>query len=80
MLLANPISTLRPSTPSSQSYHRFMREHLFDHVDLAPSATHLPHGTTPLADVPAACDAYERGIEAAGGIDLQASGAEGLGA
>lgn len=35
-----------------QSYHRFMREHLFDHIDMQPSNIHLPDGELPLADVP----------------------------
>lgn len=35
-----------------QSYHRFMREHLLDHVDLPPGAAHIPDGTVPLAEVP----------------------------
>ena len=29
------------------SYHRFMREHLFDHVDIPPGQIHLPDGTVP---------------------------------
>ena len=28
-----------------QSYHRFMREHLFDHVDIDPAHVHIPDGT-----------------------------------
>ena len=38
--------------PFLQSYHRFMREHLFDHVDIPPEAVHVPDGTVPLAEVP----------------------------
>ena len=30
-----------------QSYHRFMREHLFDHVDIPAEAIHIPDGTLP---------------------------------
>src|SRR4051794_15367856 len=28
-----------------QSYRRFMREHLFDHVDVRPENAHVPDGT-----------------------------------
>ena len=35
-----------------QSYHRFMWEHLFSHVDIPPEAVHIPDGMVPLADVP----------------------------
>jgi hypothetical protein len=46
-----PLSKSRsPRVP--QSYHRFMREHLFDHVDVPAEAVHIPDGTVPLADVP----------------------------
>ncbi len=57
-----------------QSYVRFMREHLFDHVDIDPNAAHVPDGTIAREDVPAHCAAYERRIEEAGGIDLQLLG------
>lgn len=55
-----------------QSYRYFMRKHLFDHIDVDQARTHVPDGSNPDAD--AACDAYERAIEAAGGIDLQLLG------
>jgi glucosamine-6-phosphate deaminase len=57
-----------------QSYHRFMREHLFDHVDIDPKNVHIPDGTIPIDDVQAFCVAYEKAIESAGGIDLQLLG------
>lgn len=64
-----------PMTPDSiHSYHRFMREHLFDLVDLPEGATHLPPGTVAREDAAAACAAYEAAIRAAGGIDLQLLG------
>ncbi len=64
-----------PMAPDSiHSYHRFMREHLFDLVDLDPARTHLPPGDVPRDDVAAACAAYEAAIRAAGGIDLQLLG------
>ena len=57
-----------------ESYFRFMREQLFDHVDLKPENIHLPDGTVPLDKVFAHCQAYEAAIDAAGGIDLQILG------
>jgi glucosamine-6-phosphate deaminase len=57
-----------------QSYHRFMREHLFDHVDMDPSRIHIPDGSIPRGEVAAYCEWYERRIAEAGGIDLQLLG------
>ncbi len=57
-----------------QSYHRFMREHLFDHVDIDPMNIHLPDGTLPVEEVADSCRAYEQAIGRAGGIDLQILG------
>jgi glucosamine-6-phosphate deaminase len=57
-----------------QSYHRFMHEHLFDHVDIDPAHVHLPDGTVSELEVPVLCRRYEEAIEAAGGIDLQLLG------
>jgi len=57
-----------------QSYHRFMREYLFDHVDIDPSNVHIPDGTTAREDIPRHCEHYEQMIRDAGGIDLQILG------
>ncbi|MBM3953492.1 MAG: glucosamine-6-phosphate deaminase [Planctomycetes bacterium] len=57
-----------------QSYHRFMREHLFDHVDIPREAIHIPDGTLDRGAVAAACQRYEEAIREAGGIDLQILG------
>jgi glucosamine-6-phosphate deaminase len=59
---------------SLQSYWRFMHEHLFDHVDIDPAHVNIPDGTLPLEAVGEFCAAYERKIEAVGGIDLQLLG------
>lgn len=56
----------------NQSYRYFMQKNLFDHVDVELEKTHVPDGANP--DAQAACDAYEKGIEEAGGIDLQLLG------
>ena len=55
-----------------QSYHWFMREHLFRHINIDLAHTHIPDGTA--ADLHEECRGYERKIEAAGGIDLQLLG------
>ena len=63
---------LSPDAP--QSYHRFMREQLFDHIDIEPAAVHIPDGTVTRASLLDACARYEERIRAAGGIDLQLLG------
>jgi glucosamine-6-phosphate deaminase len=55
-----------------QSYHRFMWENLFRHVNIRPERVHIPDGNA--ADVPATCQDYENRIADAGGIDLQILG------
>jgi glucosamine-6-phosphate deaminase len=57
-----------------QSYHRFMREYLFNHVDIRPENIHIPDGTIPPSRVPEFCQAYEQAIVDAGGIDIQLLG------
>ncbi len=55
-----------------QSYHSFMWENLFRHVNIDPEKIHIPDGNA--ADIPNFCADYEREIKAAGGIDLQLLG------
>ena len=57
-----------------QSYNRFMREHLFDHVDIDPKHAHVPDGTVPREKVYEYCQQYERMIKEAGGLDYQLLG------
>ena len=54
------------------SYHHYMHEHLFRHIDIAATNTHLPLGNAPDWDVEAA--RYEQSIAQCGGIDLQLLG------
>ncbi len=61
---------LAPAHPAS--YHAFMREHFFAHVNVDPARIHIPDGLA--SDVPAYCQGYEDAIRAAGGIDLQVLG------
>lgn len=58
----------------AQSYHRFMRTHLFDHIDIDPRNVHIPSGTVSQAQAEAHCREYEEKIRAAGGIDFQILG------
>ena len=55
-----------------QSYHYFMEQHLFNHVDIDLAATHVPDGSNP--DAAAACADYEAAIKASGGVDMQLLG------
>lgn len=64
-----------PMDPESiHSYHRFMRENLFHHIDLDPGDIHLPPGNLPREQMAAAAAGYEAAIRAAGGIDFQILG------
>lgn len=56
------------------SFHRFMHEHLFDHVDLPRGKRHVPNGTLADSAIEAHAAEYETAIRAAGGIDLQILG------
>ena len=56
------------------SYHRYMWENLFDHINIRPENVHIPRGDTPRGEIDAECANYERAIREAGGIDLQLLG------
>src|SRR6186997_1710386 len=57
-----------------QSYNRFMRANLFDHVDIKPKNIHIPNGEINKEDIKSHCTQYEKMIDEAGGIDLQILG------
>lgn len=59
---------------SAQSYVRFMKEQLFDHVDIPDDHYFIPDGTLPMEEVPAFCRQYEQKIEDLGGLDVQLLG------
>src|SRR5690606_40493318 len=64
-----------PMQPDAlQSYVRFMREHLFDHIDIPKENINIPDGTLPKEKVADYCVAYEKKIEDLGGIDIQILG------
>jgi len=56
-----------------QSFHRFMREHFFARVNVAPERIHIPDGTI-TSNYEEYCASYEHAIREAGGIDLQVLG------
>ena len=51
-----------------ESYHSFMYKYLFDHIDIPRENIHILDGNA--KDLQAECDAYEKAIAAAGGVDL----------
>ncbi len=57
-----------------QSYNRFMKEQLFNKVDIDPANCHIPNGQWKKEEIKQHCIQYEQLIEAAGGIDLQILG------
>ncbi len=61
---------LSPENP--QSYHYYMRENFFRHINVRPENTHVPNGRA--KDAERACAEYDRLIGDLGGIDLQLLG------
>ncbi len=57
-----------------QSYMRYMKEMLFDHVDIEPGNIHVPDSTQGLDAVGEYCRRYEEAIRDVGGIDIQLLG------
>ena len=55
-----------------QSYHYFMHENLFKHINIPRESIHIPSGTTD--NYQAFCSWYEQRIRECGGIDLQVLG------
>ena len=51
-----------------ESYHTFMKENLFDHIDCPKENIHILNGNA--EDLQAECAHYEQMIKEAGGIDL----------
>jgi glucosamine-6-phosphate deaminase len=57
-----------------QSYNRFMRTNLFDHIDINPKNIHIPDGSISKEEIKSHCNQYEKKIAEIGGIDLQVLG------
>ena len=64
-----------PMDPESiHSYHRYMRENLFEHINIDPNNVHVPSGTVSREEVDGYGAEYEEAIRRAGGIDFQILG------
>ncbi|RYD85457.1 MAG: glucosamine-6-phosphate deaminase, partial [Sphingobacteriales bacterium] len=59
---------------AEQSYVRFMKENLFDHIDIDLANVNIPDGTLKEEQIADFCLAYEQKINSYGGIDLQVLG------
>lgn len=57
---------------NQQSYHYFMNNHLFNHVNINKNHIHIPNGMADSIDEE--CQRYDQLIEEAGGIDIQVLG------
>ncbi len=53
-----------------QSYHTWMHENFFKHVNIRPENIHIPSGQIPEGEVDAHCHQYEQEIAAVGGLDM----------
>lgn len=56
------------------SYHRFMWENLFEHINIKKENVHIPNGTIKENEIGSYCYAYEKEIKDAGGVDMQILG------
>lgn len=57
-----------------QSYHHFMHEHLFDHVDILAENINIPDGNVSSEELQQYCIDYEMKIKSYGGLDFQLLG------
>jgi glucosamine-6-phosphate deaminase len=64
-----PVSPL-----DERSYHVYMHEYLFRHVDLPPHRTHILDGTVPETYVSLHAAEFDRWIDHDGGLDVQLLG------
>jgi len=60
------------STDHPESYHRYMFDNFFKHIDIDPKNAHVLDGNA--ADLVTECVEYERKIKEAGGIELFVGG------
>src|SRR5699024_10737443 len=54
------------------SYHYYMQDKLFQHIDIPAEQAHVPSGES--SDLTSDCEDYESLIQAAGKIDIQVLG------
>lgn len=60
------------SSDHPQSYHYFMYDKLFNHINIRPENIYIPRGDVEKADI--FCEWYEKKIKEEGGMDLQVLG------
>lgn len=60
------------SAENAASYHYFMQENLFRHIDMKAEHIYIPNGEN--EDAKAVCEAYDKKIAEIGPIDLQVLG------
>lgn len=60
------------SIDNNQSYHYFMDENLFNHININRENIHIPNGMAD--DIEAECILYDKMIDDNGGIDIQILG------
>ncbi|WP_299523541.1 glucosamine-6-phosphate deaminase [uncultured Lutibacter sp.] len=59
---------------SVHSYHYFMHQHLFNHIDLKPENINIPNGTVSIDELHQYCIDYDMKIKECGGLDFQLLG------
>ena len=59
---------------NAQSYHYFMHQHLFDHIDIPRENINIPKGNLAPEEILDFCIAYEEKIKKYGGLDFQLLG------
>ena len=57
-----------------QSYHHFMDENLFNHIDIKRTNINIPDGFVDKKNIDKYCKEFEKKIESLGGIDIQILG------
>jgi len=58
----------------NNSYHHFMNENLFDHIDIPKENINIPSGEISEKEINKFCSSYEKKIDKNGGIDIQLLG------
>ena len=62
------------SKDHKESYHQFMDENLFNHIDIDRNNIYIPHGDLDKKMIDNFCKEYEKKIKSYGGIDIQILG------
>lgn len=57
-----------------QSYVVFMKQNLFNHIDIPANQIHIPDGTLSVEAIKVYCELYEKKIVDLGGLDVQLLG------